>query len=166
MNCEIIKNFIITDYIDQEIDDRKFKYVKDHLEHCVLCREFERSLVKVNGTIKYFENIKPPESLWLGIKNNIVSLKVKPKKERSFFRYFKMGLQDVLIFLRPRLVAVVVLLFIGIVMFTKLSIRNTRGINEYIGDQMAFLTSLDKNSMDYEDMFFVDYETSEEEYFF
>ena len=72
MNCKRIQEFIITDYIDGQMEDKQKGFIDQHLAHCPACTGYLSSIKKV--TITPFVNaIKevPDQLLWARIKQNI-----------------------------------------------------------------------------------------------
>ena len=74
MNCEKIKELILTDYIDNEMDYEERIRLNIHFAHCQECKElFE--MVK-NIVVKPFSNakkIEPPGFIWLRVKEAIIA---------------------------------------------------------------------------------------------
>ncbi|MGA2775812.1 MAG: zf-HC2 domain-containing protein [Candidatus Omnitrophota bacterium] len=74
MNCEKIKELILTDYIDNEINDEEKMRLNIHFANCQGCKEF---LETVKDTVvKAFANAKkvePSELIWLRVKEAIIA---------------------------------------------------------------------------------------------
>lgn len=73
MDCKIIKTWILTDYLDGEIDPAKRRALESHLKNCRACANL---LEEAKTTVvKPFENTKHPrleqEYLWSRIKAEI-----------------------------------------------------------------------------------------------
>ncbi|MCM8823709.1 MAG: zf-HC2 domain-containing protein [Candidatus Omnitrophica bacterium] len=74
MNCRRIRKIILADYIDNEISRGLKEKVDKHLSLCLDCRSFFESLVKeIREPLREEEEIKPPELVWVKIKNYILS---------------------------------------------------------------------------------------------
>ena len=46
MRCDKVKELLMTDYIDKELDGAAEKLVRQHLESCAACRAFEAAVQK------------------------------------------------------------------------------------------------------------------------
>lgn len=72
MNCERIRDIIITDYIDHELDEKKQKEIEDHLSNCANCRAFEKALITaVVEPLRNSPAVNLPETLWSKIRNSL-----------------------------------------------------------------------------------------------
>ena len=72
MDCKKIQEYIITDYIDDQMGDKQKSLIDQHLAHCHVCEEFLISLK--NGAVNPFrigQKFVPDEFLWSRIKRTI-----------------------------------------------------------------------------------------------
>ena len=72
MNCKRIQEFIITDYIDGQMEDKQKGFIDQHLTHCSTCKEYLSSIKK--EVVYPFVNASkdvPDEFLWAQIKQTI-----------------------------------------------------------------------------------------------
>ena len=73
MNCERAQEIILTDYLDQELDQRGLNEIERHLSGCAHCREFLTAARQ--ATITPFSaptKVKlPQDKIWQNIKNQI-----------------------------------------------------------------------------------------------
>ena len=69
MKCEKIRDIIITDYIDNELDEAGQAAIDGHLAVCENCRLFEKSLAAAVKPLRNYETSLPPDFLWSRIKN-------------------------------------------------------------------------------------------------
>jgi anti-sigma factor RsiW len=72
MNCDKIREIIMTDYIDGELGDEARALVDAHIAGCKGCREFLTSVQKT--AVTPFKDIKkeaPPERVWHKIRASI-----------------------------------------------------------------------------------------------
>ena len=60
MNCEKIKELILTDYIDNEMDDEERIRLNIHFAHCQECKEFFETVR--NTVVKPFSSVKKIDS--------------------------------------------------------------------------------------------------------
>jgi len=132
MKCEEIKNFII-DYIDGEIDEAGYKNIKVHLDTCASCRRLEQSLRQaVIDPVKRAERVDLPEGMWQRISDRI---------QRPSFKW-----TDALRIKKPLLVPVAVALVLFVVAFFLKEPPITENmLNEYIGENLDFLSELVEN---------------------
>lgn len=162
MNCKRIKELIMTDYVDGEASAELQKEVEEHLSTCSQCKQFEQALRQIAvEPFKKAQIIKPPESVWYGIKEAI-----EEKQSEGLF----VGLKNVLstIFnLRKPVVAMAIVaavIFIAAV-FVKLPFNNQHAVSGYLEEQIDFLSYLDADEINYFNGEYVDLGTTIEEYF-
>ena len=80
MNCEQIRDIILTDYLDNQLEESKKIEIDNHLAACKACKEFRDTAKKT--VIEPFANTKqaqPPAFLWEAIKAAVES-KSKPRR--------------------------------------------------------------------------------------
>ena len=74
MKCKKIQELILTDYLDDELDENKKDYIEQHLVHCHQCKEF--SIIARDAVIKPFANLErvcAPESNWTQVREAILA---------------------------------------------------------------------------------------------
>ena len=74
MNCKEIRELILTDYLDKELDSKKEQEISSHLSQCNACKEYASKALE--STIKPFKGVeraKCPESVWFQIKGKIAT---------------------------------------------------------------------------------------------
>jgi len=141
MNCENIKNIIITDLIDGELSQPQEAVVKQHLENCAACRQYLNDVKK--SIVEPFQNVpsqKLPEGLWLNIKTAIESQPKEPV-------FNPLGVFTRLLRL-PRsiftLSTSLAILLIGLVLIKSpnffINLENRQLAKEYLEEQIDFLT--------------------------
>lgn len=72
MNCERIREIIITDYADGAVTDADARLIKEHLSSCRECREFE-ALVR-SSTVAPFQRLERedvPPGIWDAIREQL-----------------------------------------------------------------------------------------------
>jgi len=82
MKCGEIRDIIITEYIDNEIDAKVRGEMELHLSICAGCHEFKEALL--SGIVEPLRNAEPavaPEALWFKVRSAIERLE---KEENSF----------------------------------------------------------------------------------
>ena len=101
MNCGKIREIIISDYADNELDGKVKAEIEIHLGACPDCREFKEILVsKITGPLRDLSPENPPEYLWKSIKDSI--------EQRKYVNNTA-GIQDLLSFFRPQWINVAVM---------------------------------------------------------
>ena len=164
MNCERIKGLIMTDYIDGEMNAKLRRKVVAHIIACGQCKQFERILRQTaREPFEQFKPLKPPESVWEGVKAAVSSPDVNAG---SFYQNLWNGLCAVFVFPKARFAAVTfaLVVFVGAI-FMRMSIVNKSAINRHIGEQIIFLSYLDEDTVDNFEVSASDFETSIEGYF-
>ncbi len=72
MKCKKVKDMILTDYLDEQLNEDQKKNIEEHLSSCGICREYELAARKT--VIEPFNNVEkqnPPEAAWHKIKEQI-----------------------------------------------------------------------------------------------
>jgi hypothetical protein len=81
MNCENCQE-LLSDYIDNQLDEKKTARIKAHLTLCRECAEVYEDFSKILGlcNLEITEEIPPPneQALWCRI-NNIIESEIKPE---------------------------------------------------------------------------------------
>ncbi|MBM3248701.1 MAG: zf-HC2 domain-containing protein [Candidatus Omnitrophica bacterium] len=140
MNCEKIKELILTDFSDNRLDEKLKSQVNAHLSSCAGCREFAQSVNKIAiEPFKSAQKENPPDYLWYRIKERIGGEKPQPALSGVFE-----GLQ---MFFHPKpafaLATIAVVIIIASVMFRPY-LRNKQA-NLYLNEQIDFVSSLGQN---------------------
>ncbi len=74
MNCDQIKELLLTDYLDQNLSDEQTQAVDRHLNACPACREFAASVeTYVSAPLESLERGAPSEAVWQKIRTEIES---------------------------------------------------------------------------------------------
>jgi hypothetical protein len=138
MRCDKVRELLLTDYIDGELDPDTLEEVKKHLEGCVSCRELEKELAEeVVGPLRESGIKQPAEEVWVNIKGRIEEEAENPlidvlDRLRETFTYKKPALA---------IVSVMVMLIIVSVPIAKYYYERDAA-ETYIEEQMSFLDSL------------------------
>ncbi len=83
MNCEKIRELILTDYVDKEMSDEGKIRLSIHFSHCHECKEFFETVK--NTVVEPFANakkIEPPGFIWYRVKEAIIA---KQQKKSVFY---------------------------------------------------------------------------------
>ena len=72
MNCKKVKELILTDYLDGQMDKEQETLIDNHLADCVDCMEYKLIVRKTAfSPFSNPERHKPPDALWHKIKEQI-----------------------------------------------------------------------------------------------
>ena len=72
MNCEKVKELILTDYADRQVNEEQKEQIEKHLASCGHCKEYELAARKtVIDPFNNAERLNPPEAVWHKIKEKI-----------------------------------------------------------------------------------------------
>jgi anti-sigma factor RsiW len=72
MNCNEIRDIIITDYVDNEMSAKTRGEMELHLSICDGCHSFKEAVMSgVVASLRSAEAANPPEALWFKVKNRI-----------------------------------------------------------------------------------------------
>lgn len=162
MKCKKIKDLLLTDYIDGQINSDLKRRIDEHLSRCQDCRDFAAQL---NSTvIKPFREstlVEPPYAVWQGIKEEITPQR---EYEQGLFRRLRDNLKH--IFTAPKPVfamATALTLIIAAFIFTQVPFNGKKATNNYLQEQIDFLGYLEI-SEDYTNGY-MSLDTAIEEYF-
>ncbi len=163
MNCKKIKELIITDYVDGEIDLTLRKKIEGHLKVCNQCRQFMQALRQ--SAIEPFKGAKrniPPESVWRNIESAI-----EQQRTRNVFGNIIDKIYTLFPVRKPALVvaAIIAIVLIALVIM-KPPFDSRNAINAHLNEQVEFLAAINSGyEPAYPDMDYTDLGTSIEEYF-
>ena len=136
MDCEKIRQWLITDYLDSELDQKRSVETEHHLKVCSACREFVEAVRKAAVTpFKNTERLCPDPAVWQRIQGQILA-----EKERSAGRFG--NLADLLaplqrVSLPVFRVAFATALIVTVVVVARWPSGYTDPAYAYIGEQMA-----------------------------
>lgn len=127
MNCEKVKELLLSDYTDNELDKVTASDVRRHLGECVSCAAFEAEVRR--SAIEPFKgtaSITPPKEVWARVADSV-------KKETMR--------RPVLSFARPVFIAAAaaVVLMIAVI-FTHYHYAEGRSLGLYVEEQLAYLS--------------------------
>ncbi|MBF0484783.1 MAG: zf-HC2 domain-containing protein [Candidatus Omnitrophica bacterium] len=72
MKCEDMRNLLLTDYLDGELDAERRFQVEVHLKSCYQCKDFFAEVkTQIKNPLDNYEVKKVPDSIWLNIKERI-----------------------------------------------------------------------------------------------
>ena len=94
MKCKEFRDLIITDYIDNELDEEKTRLVKNHLSVCDGCREYADELIET--AVKPFHGLPRnavPDEIWQKVRKRLAENKAAEKF--SWFRFPRLAIVSV-----------------------------------------------------------------------
>ncbi len=74
MNCNHVRDLILTDYLDDRLSGTVLNAVKAHLAKCTACREFER--VARQATVEPFRGLsmaQAPDEVWQNVRERVMA---------------------------------------------------------------------------------------------
>ncbi|HPS20494.1 MAG TPA: zf-HC2 domain-containing protein [Candidatus Omnitrophota bacterium] len=114
MNCDRIKEIILTDYIDGEMKEEQKKFIDRHLSGCADCRNFYETVkTDAKDVFQGAERPELPEAVWQKVKTAIIEKQIKSENP---VRRFWESLSDLLVIPRPVVAVATVAVFFCIVL--------------------------------------------------
>ncbi len=139
MDCNQIRDLLLTDILDGEADLSLREAVGSHLTRCSRCRDYGADLQKtLKKPFDVSSEIKPSDAVWDRIKE-----KTKVKSARRF--YFNASQFRLPVF---GLTIAGVILVVASVLVSPL-MSNDKNMNLYLTEHLEFLTQLDADSSSY-----------------
>lgn len=144
MNCDKAKDLILSDYTDCEISLKKKQEIEKHLQICEACRTFKECLQKEAVTpFKGLQEQTVPDYVWYRLKEKIeANLSGRKGMGISIFEFMASKFR---IYFTPALVTAVSVIIILFAIFTKPASDGKRPVNEYLTQEIEFLTYLNGN---------------------
>ncbi|MFA6320309.1 MAG: zf-HC2 domain-containing protein [Candidatus Omnitrophota bacterium] len=143
MNCKKIRQVILTDYLDGEMDAKGKSLIDEHMAKCPVCKSFYLNVKKASEEV--FLNAKcanPPEYVWRRIKEGILS---EREKKKSFVPDILSGLKSILYIPKPAF-AIASVLILVIAIGTMAHFRS--GYNRAAAEQLDYFNYLTVSSAD------------------
>ena len=136
MNCKKVQEFILTDYIDGEMDERGHAAVEAHLAGCLGCAEFYNAAQKVgNGLFVGASRAEAPEYLWRRVREAILA---EDRAKKTHSEVVLERLKSIFYIPKPVLaiITVVVLLLVAGAA-TKITINHQAAVNADMFDYLS-----------------------------
>lgn len=157
MGCEKMREWLMTDYLDNELDPRRSAEVEGHLKVCFACLEFSKAVRKAAvAPFKDSKPLQPEPAVWQGIREKILA------GERDSKDWFGKAAAFLEPFLRiPRPVYGTVFaaaLIVAVIAITRWPSHYTDPAYGYIAEQMTFLGQLQAGDPELFNGDFQDYE--------
>jgi len=139
MNCEKIKESILTDYIDNEMNDEERMRLNIHFARCRRCKEFFETVK--NTVVKPFANakkIEPPAIIWHRVKEAVMA---KQQKKLGFVASMLEKLKSAFYVPKPALaMSTIMALVLIVVLTTTLKFSNKEASETNREDQAEYST--------------------------
>lgn len=147
MECDKIKDWLMTDYLDGELGPAEKTNVESHLKGCARCRDLLEVVRK--NTVLPFEGVnemQPDPVVWRSLQEKILAEKKQrsrwSKQLKDFFAVFAKIPQPAL------RMAVVMALMLMVVVITQWPSPYSDPSLAYLEDQMTFLDELGSGNVD------------------
>ncbi len=79
MNCKKIQELLLTDYLDGELKTMILDSIKQHMDGCIHCRQFEQEIQRVRLPFEKVRYIEPPTRVWEGVREKIIAEQMLPQ---------------------------------------------------------------------------------------
>ena len=143
MRCDKVKELLMTDYVDGEMDAGSRDAVREHLKSCRDCRELEGAVTATKSSIHGIKRAQPPPYLWERIKDALAGEEIKAPgpigKTAIVLRDLLFGSRYV--FARATAVALVIL----VIVFAGLAVQRHYMSNGMTPQEISSFLSLDIN---------------------
>lgn len=127
MNCEKVRELLLTDHTDGELDADTAAAVRGHLARCASCKAFETTILRV--AVEPFRAavpVAPPQHVWKRIERAIGTR----QPSRASFAFPK-----------PVFVmATVTMLVVAAAFFVRTQDAERRSLARYVAEEMSFLS--------------------------
>ena len=165
MDCDKIKDLLMTDYIDGRLSGTLYEQVRAHLKACKQCSQFEQTLLHtVKEPFAGLSEIPPPDSVWENIREDII--RAEEARSKGILAGLKDYLQGLFRLPRPAFAfAAALLIFIITAGITNLALYSRKTVNVYVQEQGDFLSSLDTGEENPLSMSTAGLDSALEEYF-
>jgi len=143
MKCNKVRDILLTDYIDGELDRETSSRVEEHLSGCAACRTFYETVkARTEAPFRDAEDIKPPEGLWERIEAEI-SRQNAPLQRPDLAEV----LSSIFSLKKPVLAAVSILVLIAVFFGGSryMQYRNYNLAKDYLDQQVSYLLGADEN---------------------
>jgi len=81
IQCKLIKDLLKSDYLDGELSKADEQIVKDHLKHCLECKELEKQLRISHQIFQGAQRTTVPGRVWNNIQESIIAEKLKQNEK-------------------------------------------------------------------------------------
>lgn len=144
MRCEAIRELIMTDYTDGEMNPDPKRSVEEHLETCASCKAFKESVY--DTAIRPFKgagSLTPPERVWKAIEEEVG----KEPRPSGVFSGIAEALKVSLELPRLRLAAAAIAMIVfAVAVIGYQRYARERSLDMYIAEQAAFMSQLSGSS--------------------
>ncbi len=112
MNCKRMKDLILTDYIDGNLEGRALKDVERHLGSCPTCNALARDLKAAGKLLRATPQEEVPSGIWHNIRAEISTASAKlnfPETVLMYARYYLSHLRPVVVIASAAVLLLVIL---------------------------------------------------------
>ena len=138
---------MLTDYLDDQMDEKGKARIEEHLESCRKCKEFSIAARKVgNELFLGADRANVPEYLWRRVRETILT---EGEKRKTFASAIFEKFKAILYIPKPALAIVtVVILLIAIGTVTKIKINNQAALSAVSAGQAEYFDYLTTDAAD------------------
>jgi predicted anti-sigma-YlaC factor YlaD len=157
MKCTKIKELILTDYLDNQMDKASQNKLEEHLAGCLSCRKLEEKVRQsIQQPFNQAKRITPPKYLWPRIKETLAA---QETDSRPAFSPLKQTWEAIFAVRKPALVLasalIIVILAVGSLRLSEQAQKAE--VADYLTEQVAFLLDLGEEETkgsvsDYDDL--------------
>ncbi len=136
MKCKRVMELLLTEYIDERLNEKENLEVKNHLESCQGCRDYYNLINKeVVAPLRNAREVTPSEEVWQGIRNKIIERKLAAQNEGILAR-----IKDTLALRKPVMALISVILILAIFSGIKISEHASYiTVRNYIQEKMTLV---------------------------
>lgn len=146
MECKKIQQWLLTDYLDHELDPGRSRELEEHLKVCQSCREFLGMVRKTVLMSLQKTEIQPDPMVWQKITEKI---RIEKEYSRGWFEKLLGQWLPVLRISQPAFrLAFVIGLVVVVVALTSWPMHYPNAAYTYLEEQMGFLNELQAGNLD------------------
>jgi len=144
MDCKKVREWLLSDYLDGELDGTGRQGAEEHLKQCNACRQFQAETA--SAALRPFKNLprlQPSEAVWENLNKVLDEEEARTGMVPDILRWLK-GLAETLrgLVVRPVLGGLVLASLILLGIFVTHSTPVSKNSRAYFGDEMLSLMGL------------------------
>lgn len=144
MKCDIVKKFLLTDYLDGQLSSESAQEISEHIDGCLACRKAEEDIrLNLVAPLEGLPQNKAPEGLFAKIEDSIIfqsSEECTTRHIRRFKKVFYLWRTPV------AFATALTLIFFVVVIFRLPDFKREIAVNEYLFDQIEYLAYLEEGT--------------------
>ncbi len=143
MKCEDVKELILTDYLDGQLEKEQKSQIEKHLTICTDCSDYEH--LTRTAVVEPFNNTErhnPPEAAWHNIREQIEKEKLPLQEQTNSFADFVRMIKSFLYIPKPALVATTIAVLLFVITVIKFQPENQKIVKVSPEKQIECITYL------------------------